>query len=407
MTFMNYHSIMKKRNDIKAGGAGRAAHFGIVTTDKSGRYSSAQFQQTGASSGASRGVNASALTTLQGEILVLLMHRKGPMRLGEIAREASLTAISTVSTVMGLETAGLVEKRRALDDGRALAVHLTETGREAAMRVAQRPDFVSKGAGTPREDEPPAPQRSPLHSKTDSRAKIVIRLRNARIAANNGVTKIKFAPGQFTVVRTNPKSKSVASPVSDTQALAAEVAQRLGVGSFRVIAHLKTVFDAVSTGNIPGQPIDAGTVASTNPRVDLADPLAAARARGRRFAREEYENPDNLALLDARDYAARNERTINEQRQKGELYALLPPGKARGFRYPKWQFDAEPERLRAVLHKFVEAGANAWVIHSFMQRKRDELGGKSPSEVILDETASVGAAVDLAATDIIGEQGAS
>jgi hypothetical protein len=39
------------------------------------------------------------------------------------------------------------------------------------------------------------------------------------------------------------------------------------------------------------------------------DPLAAARARGRRWAVEEYENPDNLALRDARDYAARARTT--------------------------------------------------------------------------------------------------
>ena len=32
------------------------------------------------------------LTPTQGEILVLLMQRKGPMRLGEIARETALTA---------------------------------------------------------------------------------------------------------------------------------------------------------------------------------------------------------------------------------------------------------------------------------------------------------------------------
>ncbi|MBB5500585.1 DNA-binding MarR family transcriptional regulator [Paraburkholderia sp. MM5384-R2] len=93
------------------------------------------------------------LTPTQGEILVLLMQRKGPMRLGEIARETALTAATTSDAVSTLETKGLVEKRRALDDGRALAVRLTSRGRTAAKRAAQWPDFLSKAVGTLREDE--------------------------------------------------------------------------------------------------------------------------------------------------------------------------------------------------------------------------------------------------------------
>lgn len=93
------------------------------------------------------------LTPTQGEILVLLMQRKGPMRLGEIARETALTAATTSDAVSTLDTKGLVEKRRALDDGRALAVRLTARGRTAARRATQWPDFLSKAVGTLREDE--------------------------------------------------------------------------------------------------------------------------------------------------------------------------------------------------------------------------------------------------------------
>lgn len=93
------------------------------------------------------------LTPTQGEILVLLMQRKGPMRLGEIARETALTAATTSDAVSTLESKGLVEKRRALDDGRALAVRLTARGRTAAKRAAQWPDFLAKAVGTLRDDE--------------------------------------------------------------------------------------------------------------------------------------------------------------------------------------------------------------------------------------------------------------
>lgn len=102
------------------------------------------------------------LTPTQGEILVLLMQRKGPMRLGEIARETALTAATTSDAVSTLETKGLVEKRRALDDGRALAVRLTARGRTAAKKAAQWPDFLSKAVGTLRAEEQSAIYRTLL-----------------------------------------------------------------------------------------------------------------------------------------------------------------------------------------------------------------------------------------------------
>ena len=102
------------------------------------------------------------LTPTQGEILVLLMQRKGPMRLGEIARETALTAATTSDAVSTLEGKGLVEKRRAIDDGRALAVRLTARGRTAAKRALQWPDFLAKAVGTLRDDEQAAFYRTLL-----------------------------------------------------------------------------------------------------------------------------------------------------------------------------------------------------------------------------------------------------
>src|SRR5260370_42026453 len=74
------------------------------------------------------------------------MQRRGPMRLGEIARERAWTAATTSDAVSTLEGKGLVEKRRALDDGRALAVRLTARGRTAAKKALVWPEFLSKQA---------------------------------------------------------------------------------------------------------------------------------------------------------------------------------------------------------------------------------------------------------------------
>ncbi|SAL05480.1 MarR family transcriptional regulator [Caballeronia arationis] len=93
------------------------------------------------------------LTPTQGEILVLLMQRKGAMRLGEIARETALTAATTSDAVSTLEDKGLVEKRRAVDDGRALAVRLTARGRTTAKHALQWPHFLTKALDTVPDDE--------------------------------------------------------------------------------------------------------------------------------------------------------------------------------------------------------------------------------------------------------------
>lgn len=93
------------------------------------------------------------LTPTQGEILVLLLQRKRALRLGEIARETQLTAATTSDAVSTLEHKGLVEKRRALDDGRALAVRLSARGRTAAKKAMQWPDFLSKAVNSLGGDE--------------------------------------------------------------------------------------------------------------------------------------------------------------------------------------------------------------------------------------------------------------
>lgn len=138
----------------------------------------------------------------------------------------------------------------------------------------------------------------------------------------------------------------------------------------------------------------------------LADPLQGARDRGMRQAVAEWEEPENLPLKAAAEYAGCSDRVINEERQKGRLYALVLPGKARGCRYPRWQFDAEPERVAAVLVPFNQVGASCWVIHSFLRRPHEALGGVSPRERILDPTYSIDFVVQVAVKHCRGDQGA-
>ena len=86
--------------------------------------------------GASRG-----LTPTQAQVLALVRAR-GPIRLTVVADELAVTPATASAAVAALARKGLVEKRPAPDDGRAIAIHLTPAGRREAQASAEWPDAL-------------------------------------------------------------------------------------------------------------------------------------------------------------------------------------------------------------------------------------------------------------------------
>lgn len=152
-------------------------------------------------------------------------------------------------------------------------------------------------------------------------------------------------------------------------------------------------------------PYHEGAVAMAGNPVSV--PLDAARERGRRLAVEEWEKPDNLPLKEAASLAGRSDRMLNLDRQAGRLYALVLPGRERGFRYPSWQFNVDAGRLAAALAPFVQAGASCWVIHNFMSRPQEDLQGQTPAGWIADAMRPIDAVVRLAEARYGDQQGAA
>ncbi|MGB8421340.1 hypothetical protein [Paraburkholderia sp.] len=363
MNSMNYHGPMKKPNYSQVAGRSAPKASPIAPTSKGGRYS--QATPTPVTPPRSVGVETRRVGWIRDRVT---NHQLPPTN-----------AIGNVRT----RSFGVVKRSK---DG------------EGSQSAELQKFFATRGGSAISESADPALMRLVRIRRLKE-----ARIRKASSKANN-VLVVDVRGKKATYWGGDP----IVRTTGDVRELAVRTARMLGADPVRgTVEYLAAVFEAVSTGHVPRPETGDEPLTVQRTAAVTADPLAAARARGRRFALEEYESPDNLTLLDARAYAGRNERTINEQRQNGELYALLPTGKARGFRYPKWQFDAEPERLVAVLRQFAAAKTNSWVIHSFMRRKRDELGGKSPAEIILDERESVAPVVDLAARDCVGEQGAS
>lgn len=105
--------------------------------------------------------------------------------------------------------------------------------------------------------------------------------------------------------------------------------------------------------------------------------------------------------------AACSDRMLNQRRQDGKVYALLPPGKLRGFRYPSWQFDVAPERLEAALAPFFAARTSSWVIQHFVTRPNETLGNARPMDYLLDTQRPIRPLVDAVNDNLPRDQGAA
>lgn len=142
-------------------------------------------------------------------------------------------------------------------------------------------------------------------------------------------------------------------------------------------------------------------------RIPFQSPsVVAARQRGATWARTDYANPENLSLDQAAAHTGTSARVINERRNKWIYFGLIPKGQQRGFRFPKWQFDAEPGRLSTVLAVLREANANCWTVHSFMNTRATHLDGMTPREWIFDPQADLPRLLQLARARFTSDQGA-
>ena len=82
------------------------------------------------------------LTPTQAQILALLRASAGPLRLSAVAEGLAVTLPTAGDAVRVLIAKGLVAKGRDPADARAVALALTDTGRQAAEAASAWPDFV-------------------------------------------------------------------------------------------------------------------------------------------------------------------------------------------------------------------------------------------------------------------------
>lgn len=96
---------------------------------------------------------ANGLTPTQADILAMLASRNAPLRLSLVAEQLAISAATASDAVASLVGKGLVEKGRASDDGRAVALTLTRAGARTATTVADWSAFLGAAAETLDEQE--------------------------------------------------------------------------------------------------------------------------------------------------------------------------------------------------------------------------------------------------------------
>lgn len=83
------------------------------------------------------------LTVTQGRVLAFVADAPHAPRLGEVGRSLGIKAPTASKAVTTLVDKGLLEKRPAADDGRAIALHLSAKGRREAARAARWPERLA------------------------------------------------------------------------------------------------------------------------------------------------------------------------------------------------------------------------------------------------------------------------
>jgi hypothetical protein len=86
--------------------------------------------------------------------------------------------------------------------------------------------------------------------------------------------------------------------------------------------------------------------------------------------------------------------SVHAMEAKNRIFGVLPPGRLRGKRYPRWQFAAgvEGQPLRRVLLKL--ASLDAWSKYQFFSSTYPELGYLTPIQVLTGEVEQLGNVTD-------------
>ena len=91
---------------------------------------------------------ADRLTPTQAQVIAVLRREAGGLRLSDVAARLGVTPATASDAVSSLVEKGFLKRRSAPEDGRAVALVLTPSGRKQADRIAEWPDFLTNAVDT-------------------------------------------------------------------------------------------------------------------------------------------------------------------------------------------------------------------------------------------------------------------
>lgn len=113
--------------------------------------------------------------------------------------------------------------------------------------------------------------------------------------------------------------------------------------------------------------------AEVAPENQLADALAAARARGDAYKAQLENDPDLLSTAQVAGRLGMTQEGVRQKLKRHELLGLVFP--RRGLRYPSWQFLPDGRLLPALPRLFAILGDDDWGMYGFLRQHHAEVDG--------------------------------
>src|SRR5271165_4026760 len=162
----------------------------------------------------------------------------------------------------------------------------------------------------------------------------------------------------------------------------ARVAQVLEAGGMTELMPARVILsqhDAKTVASGHFDPVAATLVitqdhaATAGDDTELADALAAARARGVAFKVALLHDPDMLSTATMAERLGMSEEGVRLKRKRHEILGL--EFAKRGIRYPSWQLLPDAQLLPALPRLFEVLGLDPWRLYRFLLQHHAELGG--------------------------------
>jgi hypothetical protein len=133
--------------------------------------------------------------------------------------------------------------------------------------------------------------------------------------------------------------------------------------------------------------VQSKAIRSQNALLIDVDPTTVEAVAESAFQQEQLlGTADMLDLEDVIDIAnAAGRSSIHAMEGSNRLFGVLPPGRLRGKRYPRWQFSAgvAGDPLRRILSKL--DSVDAWAKYQFFSSIHPDIGNLTPIEVLTGE----------------------